>query len=73
MYYFKKIINTVATISFLATPFTLKAADSTYTYGNGYCEYRTVPHTCAAWVFGAAGIAAIIAIAVQNSKNEHTH
>lgn len=49
------------------------AEDVMYTGGNGYTECRTVPAVGAALVFGAIAVGAIVAVALQNSSNNHGH
>jgi hypothetical protein len=70
---FNKLIALAAAVAVTSLPFSLSAQGSNYAYGNGYQEYRTAPNTAAAWVFGGVALAAIIAVAVQNSQNNHNH
>jgi hypothetical protein len=70
---FNKYILLTAAVAVTCLPFNLSAQGSNYTYGNGYQEYRTAPNTVAAWIFGGAALAAIIAVALQNSQNNHSH
>jgi adenosylcobinamide amidohydrolase len=44
-----------------------------YTAGDGYTEYRTTPSLAPAIALGAIALAAIIAVALQNSSNNHGH
>lgn len=51
----------------------LNAEDYTYTGGRGYTQYRTCPNLAPGIALGVIALAAIIAVAVQNSNNEHGH
>ena len=44
-----------------------------YTGGYGYQQSRTAPALAPAIALGAIALAAIIAVAVQNSENSHGH
>ncbi len=51
----------------------LGAADYTYCGGRGYCDYRTAPNLAPGIALGIIALAAIIAVAIQNTNNEHGH
>lgn len=72
---FKKFIALGTAVALLGSPLAhaQQDADSTYTYGNGYQEYRTAPNLAPAIALGAIALVAIIAVAVQNGNNDHNH
>ncbi|NGX57816.1 MAG: hypothetical protein K940chlam3_00712 [Chlamydiae bacterium] len=70
----KRIIGIIAVFAMLFTyTGSLGAEDYTYCGGRGYSEYRTCPNLAPGIALGAIALAAIIAVAVQNSNNEHGH
>lgn len=67
-------MGTVVALALLITSTTsLSAEDFTYCGGRGYTEYRTAPNLAPGIALGVIALAAIIAVAVQNSNNEHGH
>ncbi len=68
---YKKLIALATAVAMLGS--TVNAQDSTYTGGNGYQEYRTAPSLAPAIALGAIAIVAIVAVAVQNGSNHHSH
>ena len=70
----KKLIGYAAVIVMTATGTArLGASDYTYTGGCCYQECRTAPSLAPGIALGAIALAAIIAIAVQNANNDHSH
>lgn len=51
----------------------LGAADYTYCGGRGYCDYRTAPNLAPGIALGIIALAAIIAVAIQNTNQQHGH
>jgi ABC-type spermidine/putrescine transport system permease subunit II len=67
-----KFIALLTVVAMLfSTTGTLGAADYTYCGGKGYCDYRTAPNLAPGIALGIIALAAIIAVAVQNSNNDH--
>lgn len=58
-------------LALVAAPLT--AADYTYVGGRGYSQYRTAPNLAPGIALGIVALAAIIAVAVQNTSNAHGH
>lgn len=70
----KKMIAMLTVIALLC-PFANQgyAANASYCGGNCYQECRTAPCIAPAVALGVIALAAIIAVAVQKSNNEHGH
>lgn len=69
---YKKFIALAAAVAMMGAPLA-HGQDSTYMGGNGYQEYRTAPNLAGGIALGAIALVAIIAVAVQNSNNDHSH
>lgn len=67
------LVRTLLALSLLISPPLLRGADYTYTGGRGYCEYRTCPNIAPAIALGIVALAAIIAVALQNTQCTHGH
>ncbi|MCB1148934.1 MAG: hypothetical protein KDK48_02115 [Chlamydiia bacterium] len=68
-----KLIGLLTLVSVVASPSIANAADYTYCGGRGYTQYRTCPNLAPGVALGIIALAAIIAVAVQNTNNEHGH
>lgn len=71
----KKIIAMFTALALLSPIANDLHAANTYSYtgGNCYQECRTAPCLAPAIALGAIALAAIIAVAVQKSNNDHGH
>ncbi len=70
---FKKLIGLAVAVAMLSTSAGANAQDFYYAGGNGYEDYRQAPSLAPAIALGAIALVAIIAVAVQNSSNDHGH
>jgi len=69
-----RLIGTLIACAMLfSSAASLEAEDYTYCGGRGYTEYRTCPNLAPGIALGVIALAAIIAVAVQNTNNEHGH
>ena len=72
----KKWITIAASVALFSLPMTqVEAASCDYDYACGQCyqECRSAPQIAPAIVLGAVVIAAVVAVAVQNSQSSHAH
>ncbi len=69
----KKLIATFAILALSVSNTPKLEAQSCYTGGCGYQECRQCPCLTPAIALGAIALVAIIAVAVQNSNNKHSH
>lgn len=69
----KRFIAFATLVAMTLSTVTVSAAESTYVGGRGYQEYRTAPNLASGIALGVIATAAIVAVALQNSTNEHSH
>jgi len=69
----KRLVALVASSAMVFSASSVSGQDYTYVNGQGYQEYRTSPNLAPGIALGLITLAAIIAVSIQNSTNDHSH
>lgn len=67
-----RLVGLVTATALIATG-CLSAQDGTFVGGRGYQEYRIAPNLAPGIALGVIALAAVLAVALQNSTNAHGH